>query len=144
MGFLETIATIFLSLLTLGIICLAVYAMFVLCMVGLAMSSYTKEKYKGAKKMTILDKMYISRDCYEKINKETGKVDCAAFRDTKKLGVSEFDTELGASTIQMFHDDVPILIDPTRAYDIDEETDDYDGTPYKIYWFKDGVEAKIL
>ncbi|AGE60692.1 hypothetical protein I906_gp05 [Bacillus phage Curly] len=92
----------------------------------------------------IKTKLYISRDCYDKINKETGKIDCAGFRDKKKLGFSVIDSELGASTIQMFDDDIPIFIDLTRAYDIDNEEDEYDGTPYKIYWFKDGVEVGLL
>ncbi|AMR60043.1 hypothetical protein LEO2_4 [Bacillus phage Leo2] len=90
-----------------------------------------------------LTKLFISRDCYGKINKETGKVDCAAFRDKKQLGVSDIDNKLGASMVQLFEDDIPILVDPTSAYNVSEEVDEYDGDTFEIYWFKDGVEVEL-
>lgn len=92
----------------------------------------------------IKTKLYISKDCYEKINKETGKIDCAGFRDKKKLGFSVIDNKLGASAIQMFHDDIPIMVDTASAYNISTEVDDYDGCTFEIYWFKDGVEVELL
>lgn len=91
-----------------------------------------------------LTKLFISRDCYEKINKETSKVDCAALRDKKRLGFGEIDDKLGASTVQLFHDDIPILVDSDSAYNVSTEVDEYDGFGFEIYWFKDGVEVELL
>jgi hypothetical protein len=91
-----------------------------------------------------MTKLFISRDCYEKVNKETGKVDCAAFRDKKQLGFGEIDNKLGASSLQLFHDDIPILVDSDSAYNVSTEVDEYDGDTFEVYWFKDGVEVELL
>ncbi|ALN97766.1 hypothetical protein Bp8pS_087 [Bacillus phage vB_BpuM-BpSp] len=79
-----------------------------------------------------LTKLYILEECLPKINNETKKVDLLNYEGVR---------DIGASNVKLHSDDVAVLVDISKASEIDESYEN--NQPVTFYWFRDGTEIHL-